>query len=205
MTHFRELELIRYHNGPCDADEWHCPLLAVGWLEREESFTTGACPPSVLEKLRDLRGQFNLAFSEFSFRGLHECSFCETGVRALSDSHINFFIPGKDVIYLAPGRVDHYIQAHAYLPPQEFIEAVFGCPDPVSSEYTFALKELNHGRRPPLFPERWNIIQVDADGNRFIRFAVDDEGKALEFARMYSLRNPGHGFEIEKAPDRFSC
>lgn len=203
MTHFRDLELIRYHNGPCDAEQWHCPLLALGWLERGKPFAIGVCKLIFIEKLVELREQFKLAFPEFSFRGLHECSMCENG-GGLNDSHVNLFIPGKKVVYLAPGRVDHYIQAHEYLPPQEFIEAVLSCPDPRSNRYASALINLNLGKRPPLFPERWNIIQVGDNDKRMIRYTVDEEMKGREFARMYSLRSPEQIFEVEKAPDRFS-
>jgi len=204
MTQFRDLDLIHYHNGPCDAEQWQCPLLAVGWLERGDPYTTGECSPLFVEKLNELREQFKSSFPEFSFRGLHVCSVCESDNGGLRDSHVNFFIPGKKSIYLAPGRIDHYIHDHAYLPPQEFLEAVLSCPDPRSAPYSAKLNELNHGKRPPLFPERWNVIRVEGDDTRIVHFEVDNETKGLEFARMFSLRNPGQKFEVEKAPDRFS-
>lgn len=204
MTHFVDLELIQYHNGPCDADQWQCPLLAIGWVERGEPFATGPCQLGVVEKLLELQTQFKLVFPEFSFRGMHKCSICGNGSDALNSSHVNLFIPGKEAVYLAPGGVDHYIQTHSYLPPQEFLEALLGCPDPGSMKYAIALRDLNHGKRPPLFPERWNIIRVEDSNHRVVLHSVGDHATGLEFARMYSLQNPTQEFEVEQAPDRFS-
>ena len=109
MTYFKDLDLVRYHRGPCCADDWHCPLLAVGWLESGHNYPTGVCPPRVTERLAELRAKFAAAFPAFSFRGWHSCSMCDGGVELLRDSHINLFIPGLDVLYLTTGRADHYI------------------------------------------------------------------------------------------------
>ena len=44
----------------------------------------------------------------------------------------------------------HYIQAHSYLPPSAFVEAVLRCPDFESEEYGKALRVANRGMEPPL-------------------------------------------------------
>jgi len=76
---------------------------------------------------------------------------CDRGVELLRDSHINLFIPGPGVIYLATGRADHYIDFHSYVPPAAFVDALMACPDPDSAEYKAALLRLNKGQEPPLF------------------------------------------------------
>lgn len=73
----------------------------------------------------------------------------ETGL--LHDSHINLFIPRHDVVYLAPGRVDHYIDVHSYVPSTAFIDALMMCPEPGTAAYRAALFGLNKGQQPPLF------------------------------------------------------
>jgi hypothetical protein len=154
MTYFKDLESVHYHGdnhgGPYCADGWKCSLLAVGWLEKNEIYSTGSCSPQIPAKLSALRHQFGAAFPAYSFRGLHECSMCDDGRRLLHDSHINLLIPGKDAIYMAPGRLDHYIDMHSYAPPPEFVDAVLLCPDPRSPEYKASLLRLNGGQQHPL-------------------------------------------------------
>ena len=151
MTYFKDLNPVRYHDGACCVDDWYCPLLAIGWLEKGHDFPTGICPSRVIDRLTELRSKFRTAFPAHSFRGWHDCSVCSEEVGLLHDSHINLFIPGRDVIYLATGRVDHYIDVHSYVPPKAFIEALMMCPDPESVEYKAALLRLNRGQQPPLF------------------------------------------------------
>jgi hypothetical protein len=151
MTYFKDLDPVCYHDGPCCADDWQCPLLAIGWLERGHDFPTGMCPPEVTEKLAELRRQFGAAFPAHSFRGLHACSICDGGAEYLRESHINLFIPGREVVYLATGRIDHYIDVHSYAPPIAFIDAALACPDPRSAEYKTALLRLNREQQPPLY------------------------------------------------------
>ena len=76
---------------------------------------------------------------------------CDGRLKLLHDSHINLFIPGRDVLYLATGRADHYIDFHSYVPPLAFIGALMACPNPESAEYKAALLRLNKGQEPPLF------------------------------------------------------
>jgi len=151
MTYFHDLTLIRYHDGPHRADDWQCPLFAVGWLERAHPFSPGPCPPGITEKVAELRDRFRGAFPAYSFRELHACSMCGGTDALLRESHINLFIPGDDVVYLVPGRIDHYIAVHAYAPPAAFIDALMRCPDPASDDYRAALFRLNRGQVPPLF------------------------------------------------------
>ena len=153
MTYFNDLDLVRYHDGPCCADDWHCPLLAIGWLESGHDYPTGICPAQLIDKLATLRSRFGDVFPAYSFRGWHACSICTAECDSLHDSHINLFIPGLDVIYLATGRVDHYIDVHSYVPPKAFIDAIMACPDPGSAEYGATMLSLNKGQQPPLFQQ----------------------------------------------------
>ena len=55
-------------------------------------------------------------------------------------------------ILVAPSLVLHYIDAHQYLPPAEFISAVLRCPEVGSPEYVRAL--LEGGADPRWFPSQ---------------------------------------------------
>lgn len=136
-------------------DTWLCRLIAVGWLEHGKPYDTGDVSQDVLSRLRELREEFDKAlFPSTTFRGLHQCSICEsTGhARALLDgSHVNLFIPHQGFVFVAPGRVDHYIEVHGYLPPESFALSVLQCHSPLSPEYRKAMKAANRGCDAPMF------------------------------------------------------
>ena len=54
--------------------------------------------------------------------------------------------PWKDSLFIAPPMVGHYMEAHSYLPPEDFIEAVLNCPPQTSNEYCDLLDDLLHNR-----------------------------------------------------------
>ncbi len=54
----------------------------------------------------------------------------------------NVMLPGEGVIYVAPSLVAHYVDAHEYQPPQEFMEAVIQCPPMRSMQYLRAIKSI---------------------------------------------------------------
>jgi len=149
MTHFVDLSVCCYHSGAYASNEWRCPLLAVGWIETGHKFPIGLSPEWLLRKIADMRHSMSTTFISQKFRGLHQCSICP-GKDFLQDSHINLFVPGNGCVYLAPGRIDHYIELHKYRPPSEFIDALAICPDPTQSDYFSALRASNNSEMPPL-------------------------------------------------------
>jgi hypothetical protein len=125
--------------------------MAIGWLESGHKFPTGNVNSSLREKLVSLRDEFvESKFPGTSFRGLHVCSLCKEG-KNLSESHINLFVPTRGFVYVAPGRIDHYIEAHRYSPPEHFVDAVIQCPSPASVEYRQLMSAANRGHDAPLF------------------------------------------------------
>jgi hypothetical protein len=153
MTYFEDLSVLSYHTGPFDASNWAAPLRTIGWLEHPNPFGRGDVNGALVSKLRSLVEQFRSAYSPYNFRGGMTCSICRN--EGLPDpgptwSQENIFVPGIDVVFVAPGGIVHYIEAHSYLPPAEFIAAVLLCPDPRTSEYRAALRVANKGLEPPL-------------------------------------------------------
>jgi len=159
MSYFSDLDLCRYHRGALDTESWHCSLVAIGWLERDSEYSRGVgTTGEFIEQLEFLRQGFESEFSAHSFRGFHECTLCEVNAEKsnlLINSHVNLLIPSKNCVYVAPGRVDHYIEDHGYLPPLEFVNAVMACPDPREPEYDQNLKKANGGHEPPFQRKTW--------------------------------------------------
>ena len=149
MTYFQDMTVCSYFRAPAPS-EWACRLMAIGWLESGHEFPTGSIDPRFLKKLASLRYEFGSTFPAISFRGLHVCSFCKDNV-PLSDSHINLFVPSIGFVYVAPARIDHYIEAHQYAPPEHFVDAVIQCPSPTSVEYRTSMSAANRGYDAPLF------------------------------------------------------
>jgi hypothetical protein len=101
--------------------------------------------------------QFDKAYPQLSFRGLHDCSLClHEGSQTphIAGSHRNIFVPGESVVYIAPAGIVHYINTHSYLPPAEFIEAVSRCPDPSTDIYYDMLRAANDHKEPPIEQHR---------------------------------------------------
>jgi hypothetical protein len=93
------------------------------------------------------------AFPHYRFRGGKTCSICEAlGLTSPGPiwSQENLIIPGSGEVYVAPGGVVHYIEAHSYLPPEPFIRAALACPDCDSPEYLRSLRNANSGQEPPV-------------------------------------------------------
>jgi hypothetical protein len=153
MAHFEDHAPCNYHSGAHSVADWNCPLEAVGWLEYPNSFLIGPSPLGLSARIRKLAADFGSAFPAINFRGLHDCSLCREKGRDphLEGSHINLFVPTDRAVLLTPGRVDHYIDVHSYLPPGDFVEYVDKCPRPGSNEYREAIRKVNGGFESPLF------------------------------------------------------
>ena len=114
-------------------------MLNVGWLDATHEFTKGNPPPGFLERLRVL---FRTPVKRM--RGFHVCPFCPelpsllefpNGKQDIALYHSCFEegrfssaeirISGQDgKIYASPMMILHYVEAHGYLPPKDFVEAV---------------------------------------------------------------------------------
>jgi hypothetical protein len=162
-VHFEDSTLCHYHAGPLDAASWRAPLLAIGWLEHPHDFVRGTAPVGLVRQLEGLVIAAGKAHPHRNFRGLHQCSICEargSGTKGLPSSHINMLIPGPGVIYAAPAGIVHHIEAHSYLPPSEFIEAVERCPDYGSPAFYEAVRASNCGEPPPLESGEQSILET---------------------------------------------
>jgi len=73
-------------------------------------------------------------------RKAHEAiSFGEQSVEMGTN---NLWVPGEGCVYVAPSLIAHYIRAHRYAPPPEFVGAILRCSDIHTEEYRKAVRDL---------------------------------------------------------------
>jgi hypothetical protein len=89
----------------------------IGWLERKHAFPTGETSEEFRAKLGRLCQR-----RVKRTRGFHPCYFCKGRDRPASSSEMR--VAGNGKVYAAPSLVHHYVVAHGYRPPDEFIAAV---------------------------------------------------------------------------------
>jgi hypothetical protein len=110
-------------------------------------------PVTLVEKLASLVTQMRDAFPQYYFRGVAECTFCQAaGIASPGPiwSQENIIVPGEGEVYAAPGGIVHYVEAHAYCPPSEFVAAALRCPPCDSPEYLEALRKANDDVPSPM-------------------------------------------------------
>ena len=116
-------------------------LRAVGWLGPERPFNKGRVSPDVHQRLREL---LTNPFQPFVSAGVHSCELCQFEGEKMGS--VNLFVPDDGVLLVCPELILHYINAHAYLPPQAFCIAVMACPDTRTTAYKRLFLESG-GRR----------------------------------------------------------
>ena len=128
-------------------------LKQVGYLSGRHSFTTGMTSEAFFDRLVGLE-EHPFLFS----CGYHNCDIggCRRNPRSqepqqptlrykgrilfLGDTDI--YVPGEEVVYVAPSLILHYIQHHQYQPPLCFVDSVLNCPEPLSEEYSAAITRI---------------------------------------------------------------
>ena len=125
---------------PCHYLPLECEALrAVGWLGAGTEYTRGKVSAEFFEKLKVLTAN---PWQPVGRAGRHACELCQFEAPAFGS---NVFIPFGGYVYVAPVAVVHYIAAHWYRPPEEFIQGVRACPPMRSIQYYKALL-ANGGR-----------------------------------------------------------
>jgi hypothetical protein len=157
MAYFQDLTRYVYHGS-----EFYRPeTVNIGWLERNERFDEQRPGDDVL----DLLWSF-CKVSIARMRGIHECGLdsCEDSYIAARDSErlilgsAEIRVFGEDgMIYAAPTLIYHYVLAHRYKPPAQFLLALSRGPKPPSESYFDKLK--THGLT-------WTKTNVPPEGLR---------------------------------------
>jgi hypothetical protein len=145
--------MSRYDDlSPCEyfGPEHAAGLKAVGWLEEESEFRQGKPDARFVHKLVLLLGDSSPLDRSAD---PHYCSLCSLshgpsefrlwqspGMPVVPMGNRNLVVPGNGYLYVAPSLILHYIDAHQYAPPEEFVKAVLECPPTRSQEYQKAVQ-----------------------------------------------------------------
>ena len=136
------------------------PLVNVGWMEPPHPMPRGDAPHGFAERLAAFCARDKLLCLEC---GHQDCGFCDltysdhlrrTG-SPLGNGEIR--VLGNGVVYAAPSLICHYVAAHSYLPPAEFVAAVMNGPrpdDPAYVKYRFywwdaTMQQAARSKGPP--------------------------------------------------------
>lgn len=109
-------------------------VLNVGWLDLGQPFPVGPTSQQFQDALIELcRHPIILP------RGFHLCWFCRrSGQDQAGNGQIRVLSP-KGVWYAAPTLVYHYVSAHQYSPPTDFVESVLS-PDASGTDFDWFSK-----------------------------------------------------------------
>ena len=139
-------DLEPYLDCPADATLGLDPL-AVGWLHRREPYPTGPVGADFLVALLPFCYEEHLVCA---VRVPRRCPLCNEivppverdGHRSLPGSG-EIRVLGETDIYAAPDLIVHYITAHNYQPPREFVQAVLQGPSAGAPEHRALVRSLN--------------------------------------------------------------
>lgn len=139
-------DLEPYLGCPADAELGIDPL-AVGWLQRNRSFSQGGVPEGFLERLLAFCFEQNTVCAT---AGARRCPLCGESVEPITGDEktaqfgqAEIRVLGEVDIFAAPTLIYHYVTEHGYRPPDIFIDAVMNGPQPGSPEHRALVKTLN--------------------------------------------------------------
>ncbi len=103
-------------------------LKKIGWIQSEANFQRGEVPKEFSQKIVDMliRERVNL------LRSVKTCPICNDKEWKYADEEKKVLLGCSEILvpvddfmaFSAPDLIIHYVNAHNFLPPQDFIEAV---------------------------------------------------------------------------------
>ena len=135
MTYFSDHSPYAYGHG------LHPGVVHVGWLDNVHPYSKGTVDARLLEKIKVLASN-----PVELYRGKHICELCAEPPNLVKttlpnrvvlepncswarwvgqhSSNGEIRVSGDGVVFAAPVLIVHYIEAHSYLPPAQFLKAV---------------------------------------------------------------------------------
>jgi len=147
MVYHPDLAPLSY--PPPESETGFTPL-AIGWLSKLGTYTTGDTPEAFRANLLELCAK---ATVRYTF-GYHFCELCGneasyviTQVQYAGEELLlgngEIWTIGKSVLYAAPTLIYHYVTVHNYQPPYEYIESVLTT-EIDSAEYRDFIEQIDN-------------------------------------------------------------
>lgn len=117
---------------------------AVGWLDAVHPFPAGELPAEAVDRIGAFAARWGESVDDLGwgvFAGSHRCELCSAAVASG-----NFGVPAGDILFVCPEMIVHYVTAHRYLPPGEFVDAILAASLPGSEDYASAVARFRPGR-----------------------------------------------------------
>jgi hypothetical protein len=125
------------HTGIIDGPH----IRAVGWLAAGHPFDTGEVPADLVDRIAQYADRWDHSVRALRWpvaKGPHTCELCHRERRSG-----NFGVPsGRRILYVCPEMIAHYVSAHSYRPPREFLDAIATAALPGTPEYAAAVAGL---------------------------------------------------------------
>ncbi len=138
--YFPDLSVYRYLAG---GPQWQgvppagrLPVLNIGWLDAGHPYPVGPLPEGFLARLALFSADAHLINWT---RGVYLCPLCDPPALLEHGGSAEIRVVGVGRVYAAPDLIGHYVEAHGYCPPQEFIAAVLDGPEPGSAAWRATL------------------------------------------------------------------
>lgn len=120
---------------------------AVGWLGAGDDYPRGDVSRDCLERIQRFAALWTSSTVELRWPvGVRPrtCALCGQPIAAGT-----FAVPGRDVLYVCPEMLPHFVVEHGYAPPHEFQAAIMASPLPSSVEYEQLVKPYRAAVRDP--------------------------------------------------------
>ncbi len=146
MVYYPDLTPLPY--PPPESETAFTPL-AVGWLSKPATYTTGDTLEAFPAKLLELCAKATVRGT----LGYHFCEFCGNEVQNVitqvqyADEKLHLgngqiWTVGKSALYAAPTLIYHYVTVHGYRPPDEYIDSVLAT-DIDSAAYRSLVEQID--------------------------------------------------------------
>lgn len=142
----------------------HKNHITIGWLDKSEPFSVLYEPKydkkELLKKLKEAK-------VVSLYRGVHACQFC---YKKTGNGEIKFKRKSDGKIYVSPILIIHYIEEHAYMPPECFVNDILNNNGEfISQNGKFNYGELNTSESVDLVGEFTNKLSLQ------VRDMIDEE------------------------------
>jgi hypothetical protein len=180
MTLFADLTPYTYFHP----EEEQAETVNIGWLDRCHPFPVGETSDEFRAKLQVLT-----LWPVKQTRGFQPCYFCKGRDRPAGSAEIR--VAGGRKVYAAPILVHHYVAAHWYRPPEEFIAAVVAWDPSRAPDPERAALELALAMQPTNTAHAWRLWKRLYSGSgalvrRLFRpAALTSPAGAAAFAKAY--------------------